>query len=85
MEIKINIPDYDKNNGFVSNWEDGFEIKVESKNNCVEIIANAEGLISLATQFLNLAQEFFPPGYHLHYDSYNSLEDGSTELIIQKI
>ena len=25
------------------------------------------------------------PGSHIHYDEYNSLEDGSDELIIEKI
>ena len=30
-----------------------------------------------------LAEE--PPGSHIHYDDRNSLEEGSTEMIIEKL
>ena len=38
---------------------------------------------SLARIFADLAEE--PPGSHIHLDAYNSLEDGSAELIVEKI
>jgi hypothetical protein len=38
----------------------------------------------LAKQLLQLSQNEIPKGYHLHYDGYNSLEDGSVEFIIGK-
>ena len=38
----------------------------------------------MAKQLLQLAQNEVPKGYHLHYDEYNSLEDGSVEFIIEK-
>jgi len=38
----------------------------------------------LANHLLNLSQENIPSGYHLHFDEYNSLENGSCDLIIQK-
>ncbi|MGX8704644.1 MAG: Imm32 family immunity protein [bacterium] len=44
--------------------------------------ANREGLLSLANQLSALAEE--APGSHIHFDQYNSLEDGSVELIIEK-
>ena len=65
-------------------WQDGFIIKVcvDDESNVV-ISANKEGLLSLATQLEALANEDI--GSHCHYDEYNSLEDGSSELIIEKI
>lgn len=65
-------------------WQDGFTIKVNVENkNQVVISANKEGLLSLATQLNDLADEDI--GNHIHYDEYNSLEEGSSELIIEKI
>ena len=65
------------------NWVDGFTIKVRVENGNVVISANKEGLLSLANQLKTLADEV--AGCHCHYDEYNSLEDGSCELIIEKI
>ena len=84
MDITFTIPDYDVNKGFESQWEYGFEIKIEQKESYIQLTANKEGLISLAKQLLNLAQEDIPKGYHLHYDEYNSLENGSLDMVIQK-
>lgn len=65
-------------------WEDGFTIKVRvDDGETVVISANREGLLSLARQLTDLANE--EAGSHIHYDAYNSLEDGSSELIIEKI
>ena len=63
-------------------WINGFEIRVETNNNEAVISANREGLLSLARQLSDLAEQ--PPGTHIHYDEYNSLEDGSVPLIIVK-
>ncbi|WP_420330042.1 Imm32 family immunity protein [Parachlamydia acanthamoebae] len=38
----------------------------------------------MANHLLNLAQEKVPTNCHFHLDENNSLEKGSTELIIQK-
>lgn len=83
-EIKIKIPEYNPDVGIVYNWERNFEIKTRIENNCIVILANREGLISLANHLINLAQERIPSGYHLHFDEFNSLEEGSKELIIEK-
>ncbi|MBQ3287203.1 MAG: hypothetical protein IJH45_04545 [Firmicutes bacterium] len=63
-------------------WEDGFKIKVGTYKNEATISANREGLLSLANQLSALAEE--APGSHIHLDQYNSLENGSAELIIEK-
>lgn len=66
------------------NWEDGFTIKVRvDDGKTVVISANREGLLSLARQLSDMANE--ETGCHIHYDKYNSLEDGSSEMIIEKI
>ncbi len=64
-------------------WEDGFEIRVRIECGGAVICANREGLLSLARQLTELASE--PPGSHIHYDDQNSLEDGSSELIVERI
>ena len=83
MNILLNISDQVVENGLKNDWENGFIIK--TKYDQFNVIANKEGLISLAKQLLALAQDTVPSGQHFHYDDYNSLEDGSTELIIQKM
>ena len=40
--------------------------------------------MSLARHLLVLAQEEAPSGCHIHLDEFNSLEDGSVELILDK-
>jgi len=84
METLLNIPDYNPDIGMTYQWEDEFDIKVTIEEDTTLIVANKQGLISLANHFLNLAQDNVPTGTHLHLDVFNSLEDGSNELIIQK-
>jgi hypothetical protein len=84
MEIKIEVPLFTIDKGIEYKWENGFEIETKLENGVINIIANREGLISLANHLLNLAQLDVPLGHHLHFDEYNSLEEGSSELIIQK-
>jgi hypothetical protein len=84
MEIKIEIPDYNPDNGIKYKWENGFEIDTRTEEGVITLTANKEGLISLANHFLNLAQDKIPAGHHLHFDENNSLEEGSSELIIVK-
>jgi hypothetical protein len=64
-------------------WEDGFEIGVAISGEEVTISANREGLVSLANIMLDLAKGL--PGAHVHLDESNSLEDGSCELIIERV
>lgn len=64
-------------------WEDGFKISVHADGNIATISANKAGLLSLAQQLTALAEHDGRDHYHL--DEHNSLEDGSSELIIEKI
>ncbi|MBR4428257.1 MAG: hypothetical protein IKS78_02780 [Clostridia bacterium] len=63
-------------------WVDGSTVSVRAENGEVVISANREGLLSLANHFLTLSES--SAGDHFHLDEYNSLEDGSLELIVEK-
>ena len=65
------------------NWEEGFSIDVRIQNGAAVIRANREGLLSLANHLKALAEE--PAGSHIHLDAFNSLEDGSAELILERL
>ena len=64
-------------------WVDGSVINVSIENDTAVISANREGMRSLAGQLTTLAES--APGAHIHLDQYNSLEDGSVELVIERI
>lgn len=64
-------------------WINGFEIHVSADKDEVVISANKEGLLSLAKQLQSLAEGM--PGDHIHYDDSNSLHDGSTDMIIERV
>ena len=64
-------------------WVDGFEIKAVDKNGEIVIYANREGMLSLAKHFSALADGV--PGDRIHYDEQNSLEEGSAELVIERV
>jgi hypothetical protein len=84
MQITLELPDIPDHGGFVYEWEDGFTIRTEIANGAIILSANKEGLISLARHLLSLSRDEFSNDYQLHLDSYNSLEEGSVELILQK-
>ena len=67
----------------ILNWIDGFEISVRIENGAAVISANREGLLSLANHLKSLAEE--PLGTHIHLETYNSLKEGSSELILETI
>ena len=67
----------------ITGWVDGFEIRASVKSNTIFISANREGLLSLAKHLTALADG--EPGDHVHYDEFNSLEEGSTEIIIERV
>lgn len=62
-------------------WEEGFAIRVRTEGGTAVLSANREGLLSLAAQLTALSRA--TAGSHIHYDAFNSLEDGSDELIIE--
>ncbi len=63
-------------------WTEGFEIRVRIEDGAAVISANREGLLSLANHLRVLAATEGTD--HFHLDGYNSLEEGSAELIVEK-
>ena len=64
-------------------WIDGFKIMSTAARGKIVISANREGLLSLAKQLAALSEGV--PGDHIHYDEHNSLEEGSAEMIIERV
>lgn len=86
MKIELIIPEFEATSSLKTEWEDGFILQSSKTSSGGLIISgNREGLTSLARHILTLAQSTVPPGYHLHYDSWNSLEDGSVEFVLEKL
>lgn len=85
MIKEMEIIDYNNNDGLQLIWDKNFEISVTVNGKEVEIKANNSGLLSLARHLITLAQNNVPDGSHFHLDEYNSLETGSSDLIISKI
>lgn len=65
-------------------WKENFSIMVKSEINEVVILANKEGLESLAKIISDMAK-CTVHGVHIHLDQYNSLNDGSIDLVIEKM
>lgn len=85
MKYEIEVPSYSNRTGFKFDWQYGFTIDARITDNTVVIKANKEGLVSLARHLLSMSQEGIPSGYHFHLDETNSLEDGSCEIIVEKL
>jgi hypothetical protein len=85
MKVEIEVPDYSPESGLHMEWEDYFEIRTDLQGGATRIVANQAGLISLARLFLTLADPAVPSGNHWHLDDLNSLEEGSRELILEKM
>jgi len=85
MLIEMNIPDYHKQKGIKTIWDNNFIVESAIHGNSIVIRANEAGLRSLARHLLTLAQNEVPKGAHIHYDDLNSLEDGSCEIVLEKL
>lgn len=84
-DLEKKLPKYSSRDGLRLDWVNDFEIKSNVNEDSMVIKANKEGLLSLANHLANLAQSDVPIGTHIHLDSLNSLEDGSDNIIIEKI
>jgi hypothetical protein len=85
MEIPVEIAPLSEKGGVSLIWKDGFEIEFSIVDGKTAIlVANKEGLIALASHLLALSQEHVVSGAHIHLDEYGGLEDGSSELILQR-
>ena len=88
MEYKnviIRIPKYDQENGLKLEWGKKYSIRIKQERGVVILEANEDGLLSLARHLITLASSEVPAHTHIHFDDSNSLENGSSELIIEKL
>lgn len=85
MNITIAVPDYEEHGHLRFEWDEGFEIALDREGGEVVIKANVPGLISLARHMMTLAQRAVPVGSHLHLADGLELEEGSGDLIIDKV
>lgn len=85
MIIEIEVPNYSHDQGLQMKWENGAIIRAGVEGNSTVIQANKPGLLSLARLLLTLVNDDVLIGHHWHLDELNALEEGSQELIIEKI
>ncbi len=85
MKKIVQYKEYIEENGIELTWENAYNIMCMIEGNSLKILANKQGLLSLANHLITLAQDTIPSGNHLHFDEYNSLDDDSKELIICKM
>jgi len=85
MRVFIDVPAYTSPGGLRLEWDQGFEVRAHMVGDDLILSANVAGLRSLARHFLALAQEVVPSGTHVHLDDSNSLEDGSTSLVLERL
>lgn len=67
-----------------TSWLEWFKIKTSMSDMSFCIEANKEWLLSLATLCVRMANNLDMDNDHIHLDQYNSLEEESIELIIEK-
>lgn len=85
MKIEFEVNDYQADSGLQVNWVDGYKILVTIRVDEVRVAGNREGLLTLAAHIATLAQTAVPAGCHLHYEADWGLEDGSADLILERI
>lgn len=84
MRMIVEVPGYTSASGVQLDWDHGFELSVRVVRNEVILTGNSAGLRSFARHLLTLAQDGVPAGAHVHFDDSNSLEDGSSALIVER-
>ena len=84
MKVTIQIHEYDRVEGVRGTWIDGFEIEVRVDDGDVVIVANKEGLLSLAANLATLAQDNVPSSHHFHLDPGYGVELNSNSLILER-
>jgi len=85
MQRFIEIGEKSTDGSFRLVWEDGYEIHSAIQGDEIIIKANRQGLRTLASHLMALAEEDVSSGYHIHLDDLNSLEDGSYGIVLERI
>lgn len=87
MKVTVEIPDYSIHKGVTGNYIGNHTISfIINDDGSATLLANKDGLLTLANHFLSLAQDVVPVGRHFHMDDFGGLfENGSNELIVEKM
>lgn len=84
MIVNIEIPDYEYD-GLDVIWEDNAHYKLFIYKQSVHLVANTEGLMSLAKQMIYLAVNDVPEGSHVHFDKFfTKMNDLPIEFVVAK-
>ena len=84
MKVKVDITKHIDGDGITLDVEDGYKIITETDGESATIIANREGLITLAKLMLHMAQPSVKQGNHFDLDTWNVLDEGSVELTVMR-
>ena len=76
---------YDRRVGVIPEWEKDSKIITQQDETSITIRANTQALRSLANHLLRLVDKNVPVVAHIHYDDHAESENGSVELIIDKL
>jgi hypothetical protein len=84
MRSSIEVGEYSMQGGIELKWFGDFEIRVSISGTEVAILANPDGLRSLAQHLMSLAQDGVPDGAHVHFEPGLELEDNSASLVLNR-
>ena len=85
MEMKIEVEDYNSEDGLTMSFTGGGAVKITGDENCYSIRGNRVGFEDLATALLTLAHnEGVAPSFcHIHVDEHPMLAKGSSSIVVQ--
>ncbi len=85
MEMKIEVEDYNSEDGITMSFAGGGTVIVSGSGNAFSIRGDRTGFVDLATALLTLAHnEGVAPSFcHIHVDEHPMLAKGSSSIVVQ--
>jgi hypothetical protein len=83
--FSFSYEEYSSDTGALYETDEKMIVKLIVDNETCILSANREGLIALAKSLIKLADDTTPSGAHYHLDVPVFMEEGSAELIIDRI
>tara|TARA_R110002072_G_scaffold42064_9_gene117819 strand:+ start:106440 stop:106712 length:273 start_codon:yes stop_codon:yes gene_type:complete len=85
MEMKIEVEDYNPEEGLTMSFTGGGTVKITGADNCFSIRGNRVGFEDLATALLTLAHNegVAHSSCHIHVDEHPMLAEGSSSIVVQ--
>lgn len=79
--LSVRLDSYAPGKGVTYTWDDDFELTVTVTEGEVLFAGNAAAFRTIARHLLSMTQAY--PGYHIHLEPSQELEDGSAPCIIE--